>query len=111
MGTDVAEGVAGGDEGECLGKHLVILLHSYKQEAHVEGIGAAHADHRLLGSSISSHILLETVDELTYGRHEGGVDALVEVFLLVSCEHGDGKGSKLPVAIYRLYEVYRFLVI
>ncbi len=111
VGTDVAEGVAGGDESKCLGEHLVVLLHAHEQQTHVEGVGAAHANHRLLGSRVSRHILLEAVDELANGRHEGGVDALVEVFLLIAREHGYSQGRKPLVAIYRLDKVYRFLII
>ena len=72
----------------------------------MEGVGSTHAHYGTLCACIFSHIFLKAIDELTYRRNEGGVNALVEICFFIACEYRNSKRSELLVAINGLDKVY-----
>ena len=111
MCADIADGVAGGDEGEGLGEDFVVPLNPGQHQGHVQGVGSAHAHHGAGGAGIGGNLFLETVHEGAHAGNEGGVYALLQVFFLISGELRDTQGNKLLCAVQFMYEIGNFLVL
>src|SRR5690606_336587 len=79
MGADVAERIAGGDEGEGLGDDLVVALDVGQLQGNVEGGGAVNGGDGVLRAGESCDVLLELDDLRAHGGDEVGVDAVDQV--------------------------------
>ena len=67
MSSNITQCIAGCNESKSLGQYFIILLYTDEQQAHVKGICSTNTYHRLLCTCVFCHILLETIDKLTYG--------------------------------------------
>ena len=87
--TNIAQCIFRCDESQSLCQHLIITLYTNKQQSHVECIRSTHTDHSTFSTCIGCHIILKAINELSYGTNECGIDALVQIILLITNKFGN----------------------
>ena len=83
------------DVGDGGNDYLITWTDAQGDERQVYGRGAVVDRHRMLHPAVLGELALESGQELACRRYPGGVQALIDIFLLVSGQHRDSNGDPM----------------